>query len=168
MKAENINLESDFSYADEEVPADTIITERIPAAVMDTSFLAAFMLGSRAEQAFEQARKTVLDILDKNGFIFVPALFWYEFGNVILNAAKIKKDGRPARISRSQADDILYDAKDLPIVADGKSDLDILMRTQNIAEEFGLSFYDASYLELARRIDLPLYTLDVDLQKTMA
>lgn len=168
MRAENINLEPDFSYADEEIPADTIVTERIPAAVMDTSFLVAFVLGSKDEPDFEKARKTVLEILDKNGFIFVPALFWYEFGNVILNAAKTRKDGKPARITKSQADDILYDAKDLPIVADSKSDLDILMRTQNLAEEFGLSFYDASYLELARRMDLPLYTLDEDLQKATA
>ena len=34
-----------------------------------------------------------------------------------------------------------------------------------LAEEYGLTTYDASYLELAVRLDLPLATLDTDLHE---
>ena len=140
------------------------IEDKLPAAVIDTSFFAAFLLGTDDEEGYEEARNEIEKIVSSGGIIFVPNLFWYEIGNVLLNASKPRKDGSPSRISVSDANDILYDLKQLPVATEDQRDLDIIMRIKDLASEYGLSFYDASYLELSRRLDLPLLTFDTDLK----
>ena len=48
----------------------------------------------------------------------------------------------------------------LPIVLDVDTASQAWTETARLAERFGLSAYDAAYLELARRRDLPLASLD--------
>jgi predicted nucleic acid-binding protein len=53
---------------------------------------------------------------------------------------------------------------DLPIVLDPDTTIQVWGATQDLAERFRLTLYDAAYLELAQRRKLPLATLDRDLR----
>jgi predicted nucleic acid-binding protein len=83
----------------------------------------------------------------------VPSLFWYEKRNILV------VNERRGRIEPSQSARFLADVDPLTDVdvAPVESDLLALARTHN------LTVYDASYLELASRLGLPLCTLDAQL-----
>ena len=53
----------------------------------------------------------------------------------------------------------------MPILVDLESAALAWTDTAGLAERHSLTLYDASYLELARRLGLPLGTLDGDLRK---
>jgi predicted nucleic acid-binding protein len=57
------------------------------------------------------------------------------------------------------------DLRSLDITVDEESSSYILSDVHGLAVAYGLSGYDAAYLELAIRKDLPLATLDDDLVK---
>ena len=57
----------------------------------------------------------------------------------------------------------MYDLQCLPIFTDVLPDGEIRQRIYTIAQEHNLSYYDASYLELAHRYNLSLKTYDEDL-----
>ena len=63
--------------------------------------------------------------------------------------------------------DILYDLQKLPIYTEPQPDAQIRSRIFDLAQEYNLSFYDASYLELARRNGLELKTYDEELKKAL-
>lgn len=52
----------------------------------------------------------------------------------------------------------------LPISLDDETANQAWTATHSLAERFGLSTYDAAYLELAQRHRLPLASLDADLR----
>lgn len=79
---------------------------------------------------------------------------------MLLNAVKPKKDGAASRITKLQLLKIEHLIADLPIYTDLQPDFETRARIREIAEEFDLSYYDASYLELALRKDLVLKTFD--------
>ena len=54
--------------------------------------------------------------------------------------------------------------KDIPIRTDSQTFANAWTLTFNLAKKHGLSEYDASYLELALRLQCELATLDRDLQ----
>ncbi len=56
----------------------------------------------------------------------------------------------------------------LPIELDEETAGQVWTETARMAERFGLSSYDAAYLELARRRQLPLASLDQDLRRAAA
>jgi|CXWL01.1.fsa_nt_gi predicted nucleic acid-binding protein len=90
----------------------------------------------------------------------VPRIWHLEVGNALLVAE------RRARIATRELDRLLVSLRNLPIEMDVESAGAILPRQISIARECGLSSYDASYVELARRHAVPLATLDVRLRKT--
>ena len=67
---------------------------------------------------------------------------------------------RRGRIRPNEVDERLTDLGTLPVRTDLEPDFDAALR---LARLHGLSFYDAVYLELARRHGVPLATLDGDL-----
>lgn len=79
----------------------------------------------------------------------VPPVWSLEVNNVLLVAERKK------RITHTQAITFKQALKKLPIYED-----DIGNEAYEIAREFHLSAYDASYLELALRKNLPIATLD--------
>lgn len=83
----------------------------------------------------------------------------------LLNAAKQKKSGEPARISQVQLVEITQLVSKLPIYTDPQPDSDTMQRIMTYAQEYNLSFYDATYLELSRRYNIPLKTCDMELLK---
>ena len=134
-----------------------------PAAVVDASFMAAYFLGlftgkeTSREQGFSKARETISAIVSQNGQFFVPNIFFYEMGNILHTATH-------KRITKTERHEIEYDLFELPIVIDGNCDTALMMRIQEFADTYSLSFYDASYLELSRRLQLPLLTFDSALE----
>jgi predicted nucleic acid-binding protein len=54
--------------------------------------------------------------------------------------------------------------RDLPITLDPETSVRVWTTTQDLAERFRLTVYDAAYLELAQRQNLPLASLDGDLR----
>lgn len=84
----------------------------------------------------------------------VPALWWFEIRNTLAMAE------RRGRILESGVAEFLRRLDDLPIAADYEPDsaaMFILIRRHR------LTAYDAAYLELAQRLDVPLATLDTTL-----
>ena len=134
-----------------------------PAAVVDASFMAADFFGlftgkeTSREQGFSKAREAISAIVSQNGQFFVPNIFFYEMGNILYIAAH-------KRITKTERHEIEYDLFELPIVIDGNCDAALMMRIQEFADKHSLSFYDASYLELSGRLQLPLLTFDSALE----
>jgi predicted nucleic acid-binding protein len=62
-------------------------------------------------------------------------------------------------------DATLADLAQLPIQVDAETDQHAWGATLHLAERYQLTLYDAAYLELALRRDLPLATLDEDLRQ---
>ena len=134
----------------------------IPCFVADNSFLASYLL--QDEEYSEQAESDIKNLMLSNGQIYVPQIFWFEIGNVLLcNSRPNKKTGIP-RITKTELMDNKYDLGLLPIYTDLQPDEEIQTRIFTYAEEYGLTYYDAAYLELASRHNLPLKTYDEDLK----
>lgn len=89
-------------------------------------------------------------------FAIVPRIWWYE----ILNGLAVNR--RRGRLKAADASATLADLKGMRIlVDDDHSDGAIL----HLAAEYGLSAYDAAYLETALRRSLPLASLDRRLRR---
>ena len=89
----------------------------------------------------------------------VPHLWHLELRNGLLVAV------RRGRFIAGGPAERLNALHDLPIRTDMEPDMDIAFA---LAEKHGLSFYDAIYLELAKRHTAPLATLDKALARAAA
>jgi predicted nucleic acid-binding protein len=89
----------------------------------------------------------------------VPALWPIEVGNTFLLAV------RHRRISADQRTRALQHLGMLSISIDHETLMHAWEETLALAERFRLTLYDACYLELAQRRELPLATLDKNLRK---
>jgi predicted nucleic acid-binding protein len=81
----------------------------------------------------------------------VPMLWFYEVGNGLVMAHRRK------RITFDQIDGFMTRLKTLPIDAAQQTPSEIL-ELPNVANAHGLTNYDAAYLGLAMRFNLPLAT----------
>lgn len=90
---------------------------------------------------------------------FVPAIWPLEVGNVLLVAE------RKNRLSQAAVVRFLALLGGLPITVEQETPERMLKEIVSLAREHGLSTYDASYLDLAMRLGLPLATLDASLVK---
>ncbi len=89
----------------------------------------------------------------------VPVLWLYEV------VSMLAKSERLGAISAGKVHGFLEDLRSLNIAVDEESFGYIFGDVHRLAVTYGLSGYDAAYLELAIRKGLPLATLDEDLQK---
>ena len=138
--------------------------KRFPCIVADTSFMAAYLLNGFCDDEMKDCINDIEYVLENNGQIYVPPLFWYEIHNVLLCKTRSKKEGQP-RLSNTDAMDIMYDLQCLPIYTDLVPDAEIRQRIYSIAQEHNLSFYDATYFELAHRYNLVLKSYDDELMQ---
>lgn len=136
-----------------------------PAAVIDTSFFISAILNPYCSDEADKAVKFITDIIRENGKLVVPQLFWFEIGNILLNASKPHKDGTPGRITESQLTVIEQNIAKLPIYTAPQPNSEERLRIRALASKENLTYYDATYLELALRMNLPLKTLDKALEK---
>ena len=121
--------------------------------VLDSSVTVAWLF--RDEQT--EAVREVLGTVTQSGAV-VPPLWRIEVANALQVAI------RRGRIDRNYRDASITDLSFLDIVVDGESDRHIWSTTLNLADRFGLTLYDAVYLELAQRPALPLASLDRQLR----
>lgn len=84
----------------------------------------------------------------------VPGLWRLEVGNALQTAV------RRGRIDAAFRDQALRRLGALPIAVDPATDAHAWTTTLQLADRFGLTVYDAAYLELAQRDALPLASLD--------
>ncbi len=138
--------------------------KRFPCFVADTSFMAAYLLNGFCNDKMKDCIKDIEYVLQNNGQIYVPSIFWYEIQNVLLYKTRSTKDGQ-FRLSNTDVMDIMYDLQCLPIYTDTLPDAEIRHRIYSIAQEHNLSFYDASYFELAHRYNLVLKSYDEELMQ---
>jgi predicted nucleic acid-binding protein len=125
------------------------------AFVVDASVSAAWFLPDEATPATEAALQATA-----THDIWVPALWLLEVGNLLLSAQRRKRitaDKRRELAAAAAALRIKVDREPLTITT-----------LDELAARFGLSAYDAAYLELAIRRGLPLATQDEALVAAMA
>jgi predicted nucleic acid-binding protein len=122
--------------------------------VLDASLALQWFLDDEADRKYSLA---VLASLSEKRAL-VPLLWFYEVGNGLLMAHRRK------RISVDQIDGFLTRLKALPIDTAQERPLEIL-ELPGLARAYGLTNYDAAYLRLAKRFNLPLATNDSDLRK---
>ncbi|MHB8422799.1 MAG: type II toxin-antitoxin system VapC family toxin [Leptospirales bacterium] len=93
------------------------------------------------------------------GEAFVPAIWPLEVGNVLLVVERKK------HLSEASTNRFLALVNNLPITVEQESPERMLKEIVSLARENGLSTYDASYLDLAMRLGLPISTKDASLLK---
>jgi predicted nucleic acid-binding protein len=122
--------------------------------VMDNSVVMAWCFEDESD-AYADA---VLESLD-TGNALVPAIWPLEVGNVLLVAERKK------RLSEASVVRFLTLLNNLPILVEQETPERMLKEIVSLARAHGLSTYDASYLDLAMRLGLPIATKDTALMK---
>ena len=125
--------------------------------VLDNSVTLRWFFGDGKPQELIYAGK-VLNAL-KQDIALVPATWGLEVANVIARAEA------KALVTEARSGAFLEMLDDVDIEVDAATFAHALSATLQLARRYKLSAYDASYLELALRLGIPLATLDEDLQK---
>ena len=120
--------------------------------VPDCSAAVAFLF----EDETSPEADALLDRLKKDKAT-VPALWRLEVGNVLAGAERAR------RISDSQLIAYVEIIRNLPIVTDDATDERALREVLALARNERLTTYDAAYLELSLRLNIPLATKDAQL-----
>jgi predicted nucleic acid-binding protein len=97
----------------------------------------------------------------------VPPIWPLEVGNVLLAAAR-RQRVRSEDLRSEDLNRIISQLAMLPIQVDEDSTDRALGEVFTLAAQHGLTTYDAAYLELAQRRQLPLATLDRRLREACA
>lgn len=118
--------------------------------VIDASYALSWVLPSESSAATER----FLRGLSSDAALWVPSLWWHEVANALLVAE------RRERISESGSLGALEVFRSMGLETDSAAGPEMLWRLRTLGREYGLSAYDAAYLELAARRQLPLATLD--------
>ena len=121
------------------------------AFVLDASVAAAWLFDDENEPRADAALTHL-----GNDVALVPQLWHLEVRSALLGAE------RRGRISVAEGEERLRFLQELPIRTDTEPDLGTALA---IARTHRLSFYDALYLELARRCEVALATLDAALAR---
>lgn len=121
--------------------------------VIDTSVAIAWFMPDERDLGSE-----LLDRVIETGAM-VPGLWPLEIANALLVAV------RRHRVSQAHCERALQSLGKLPIEIDTETTGRAWGRTFELAVRFGLTIYDACYLELAQRRELPLASLDRKLRR---
>ena len=119
------------------------------AFVLDCSVTMAWLFPDEATEATDRLRDSF--VADR---AFVPSLWPVEVANVLLAAT------RCGRVGVDEWPEICAHLDVLPIEIDPVSTPRVWGAVLQLANRHGLSVYDATYLELAVRMRIPLATLD--------
>jgi predicted nucleic acid-binding protein len=100
----------------------------------------------------------VLEHFDDGATALIPHLWAWEVGNVLLLAVRNK------RITETQLTEKISLLQSLRLEIDPLAHHEAMATTAALAREHKLTLYDATYLEMAIRLNLPLGTLDTELR----
>lgn len=101
----------------------------------------------------------LLGTLDSMERILVPSIWPIEIANVLAVGERRK------RLTRDETAQFLSLLGRFPIEVDARSPLLTMHEVLGVARYHGISAYDACYIELSMRAELPLATLDAALRK---
>jgi len=121
----------------------------VSSFVLDASVAAVWLFDDEGNSYAAQALMQL-----EQGSAIVPQLWHFEIRNCLLVAERKKRITQNDSLARLDA------LNDLPIQTDMEPDFDIAF---GFARKYALSFYDALYLELASRLQIPLASLDKQL-----
>jgi len=124
----------------------------VSACVLDASFTFPWLFQDEASPEGYAA----LAVIGSDGAV-VPALWFVEIATVLGIA------GRRGRIAAAGLQDALRLLRSLPLIADEPKSLARTEPVLQLMREHRLTAYDATYLELACRLGLPLATKDREL-----
>ena len=125
--------------------------------VLDNSVTMHWFFGDGKPQELAYAGK-VLDAMRQDSAL-VPMTWGLEVANVIVRAEA------KALVTEARSGAFLEMLEGVDIEVDAATFAHALSGTLQLARRYKVSAYDASYLELALRLGVPLATLDEDLQK---
>lgn len=125
--------------------------------VLDNSVTMRWFFGDGKPQELAYAGRVLEAMQDAKAC--VPITWGLEVANVIVKAEE------KALVTEARSGAFLEMLEDVEIEVDTATFTHALSDTLQLARRYKLSAYDASYLELALRLGLPLATLDEDLQK---
>ena len=125
--------------------------------VLDNSVTMRWFFGDGKPQELAYASK-VLDAMKQDN-VRVPVTWGLEVANVLARAEA------KGLVTEARSDAFLEMLEGVDIDVDSATFGHALSDTLHLARRYKLSSYDASYLELALRLGMPLATLDEDLQK---
>lgn len=123
--------------------------------VLDSSVALAWVLPDESDPTID----SLCDRLTED-IAVVPPVWPLEIGNVLRIAVK------RGRLNLKDMGRVIKELRWLPIEIDTYSTERSFDETLAIAQKYDLTTYDASYVELARRRDVPIATLDQKLRKT--
>jgi predicted nucleic acid-binding protein len=123
--------------------------------VLDASVALAWCFADE-KSAYSEA---VLDFLANGSQAVTPSIWPFEVANALLAGE------RRQRITIAQVTSILRRVADLPISVDPAQTDHAFQQILPLARQSQLTEYDAAYLELALRLNLPLATLDAQLKR---
>jgi predicted nucleic acid-binding protein len=121
--------------------------------VIDASLTLTWYFEEEATAATEE----LLDLVARTGAV-VPPLWRLEM------ASGFQSGIRRKRIDAAYRDASLADLRRMPITIDPDGDTHVWTTALWLSDRYSLTIYDACYLELAQRRNLPLATLDQDLR----
>jgi predicted nucleic acid-binding protein len=124
------------------------------SVVIDSSITLAWVYSDETTEAVRE----VFQRVGKAGAC-VPGLWRLEVANVLEMGVRRKRHDADFR------DASIADLSCLTIQVDADKDQQAFSATLKLAIRHQLTMYDAAYLELALRRDLPLATLDADLRR---
>jgi predicted nucleic acid-binding protein len=123
--------------------------------VLDASLaLAAVLPGERSAKIAD----AVMSGVSAEG-VAVPELWHLEVGNAVLMHV------RRQRLPAESAPGLIRRLRNIPVVTDLETSSHAWGETMRLAITRGLTLYDAAYLELAMRLNLPLASLDRTLRR---
>jgi len=122
--------------------------------VLDSSVALAWVLPDEANPTLDHLCDRLTDDV-----ALVPPVWPLEIGNVLLIAVK------RGRLTAKDVSQLVTELRALPLEIDAASTERALEDTLALARKHDLTTYDASYLEIAKRRDMPLATLDTKLRK---
>ena len=123
--------------------------------VLDCSATLPWIFSTEATPATD----TLLDELAAGRRAWVPALWHLEVANVMIGAQK------RGRIDRAGVEKFMATLRAMEIEVDDETMAVAWTRTMGVGESYGLTAYDAAYLELALRKGIPLASLVTPLRK---
>jgi len=119
------------------------------AYVLDASVALAWLF---PDEGHEDAQE-LIELLEEAAAV-VPAIWPLEVGNALLVAL------RRGRIKKADMARLSAALSGLPIEIDADFAAEMIPGLLDLASELNLTAYDAAYVELARRRQMPLATLD--------
>lgn len=125
--------------------------------VLDNSVTMRWFFGDGSTRDREYASKVIAEM--EEGTALVPVTWGLEVANVL---ARTETKGL---LPKTDSEAFIERLGDMDIQVDANTFNYAMSDTLQLARTYKLSAYDASYLELALRLDIPLATLDEGLKK---